>query len=602
MSSVMEKLFAGKRRKVVAAIVVLVVGAGSVWFLRRQSAAVEFITEPVSQGSIRNVVNATGTVQALLTVQVGSQVSGQVEALYADFNSVVKHGQVLAKLDPRNYQAALDGANANLLSAEAKLSSAEADLNSQIASEKSAQANVESARVARDNTAMILKRYDELHDQGILSQNDYDTAKSNADTAAAKYNQAVAQAQQSEAQIKSSQAQVAQAQAAVKQSQAALSQAKINLDYTIISSPVDGVVVSRNVDVGQTVAASLSAPTLFVIANDLSKMQVNASVDEADIGNITDVEDVQFSVDAYPNRTFTGRIAEVRLEPTTVQNVTTYSVIIFVDNEQLELKPGMTANITVTVAKQDNVLRIANAAMRYLPPGMTRDDVTEMLRKAGPQSESAALPEPAPAKAEASPESLANAMPGPSDAGEANARGGFQKGGNGGGMQGNGRQGQAEGGAAWQGNRRQGQAGQAGTGTWQGGGRPAQGAAGARQSAAPQTEVAGLAPGQLWNPAEKIQFPRQRQRSSRPGIVWVLDAQKKPEARQVLLGITDGKSTQVISGDLKDGDQVIVGDSSQAASAQTLQNRNQGQQGGFGGGGFPGGGGGGRGGFLGGRG
>ena len=175
-----------------------------------------------------------------------------------------------------------------------------------------------------------------------------------------------------------------QAKAQVAQAQAAVKQAQVNLDYTTISSPVDGVVVSRSVDVGQTVAASLQAPVLFTIANDLTKMQVNASVDEADIGNIADVEDVQFTVDAYPNRNFIGRIAEIRLEPTTVQNVTTYSVIINVDNGRLELKPGMTANISITVAKQDNVLRIPNAAMRYLPPGVTRDDVSAMLEKSGP--------------------------------------------------------------------------------------------------------------------------------------------------------------------------------------------------------------------------
>lgn len=590
MSSVTEKLFAGKRRKLATAIVVLVVGAGSVWFLRRRSEAAEFITEPITQGSIRNVVNATGTVQALLTVQVGSQVSGQVEALYADFNSVVRRGQILAKLDARRYQAAVAEAQANLQAAQARVNTATADLNSAIASRASSQANLEAAKVARDNAAQILARYEELRKGGILSQNDYDTAKANADSAAAKHNQAKAQLDQVEAQINSSRAGVEQAKAQVEQAQGSLSQARIDLEYTTITSPVDGVVISRNVDVGQTVAASLSAPTLFVIANDLSKMQVNASVDEADIGNIADVEEVQFTVDAYPNRTFSGRIAEVRLEPSTVQNVTTYSVIIYVDNERLELKPGMTANIGITVAKQDNVMRIPNAAMRYLPPGVTRDDVNAMLEKSGPMTTSAPEPSPVPAKAEASPESTALAMPAPAPSaqgqGEA-ARGGLRNGGNGGTWQGNGGQGQPGAGGRF-GNRAAGGAG-AGQGANRGPGQPQ---AVTQPGTSRTTEVAGLAPGQMWNPAEKIQFPRQRQRSTRPSIVWVLDAAKKPQPRQIIAGITDGKFTQVVSGDLKDGDAIVVGDSSQAASAQTQQNR---QQGGFGGGA-----GGGRGGFFGG--
>ena len=595
-------IIASTRGKLVTAAVVLLVIVAAIWYWRSRSDTAQFITEPVTQGAIRNVVNATGTVQAVLTVQVGSQVSGQIEALYADYNSQVKQGQVLAKLDPRTYQAALDGAQANLLSAQAKVTSSEADLNSQIANQASMQANVESAKVSRDNTAVILKRQDELREQGILSQNDYDTAKANADAALAKYNQAVAQNQQGEAQIKSSQAQVTQAKAMVSQAQAALKQSQVNLDYTTISSPVDGVVVSRSVDVGQTVAASLQAPVLFTIANDLSKMQVNASVDEADIGNIADVEDVQFTVDAYPNRNFIGRISEIRLEPTTVQNVTTYSVIINVDNGRLELKPGMTANISITVAKQDNVLRIPNAAMRYLPPGVTRDDVNAMLDKSGSGRNSTA--ETAPAKSSGSPEEIANAMPAPtsSDQEQVSSGGNTRRGTNGNGsvdpsadLQQNGGKSQGSQGTGGRGpGGRQGRGqGDAGSGQGrQGGsrGRGGQSASNASSDRAVPSQVTALAPGQMWNPAEKIQFPHQARRNSRPAIVWVLDANKKPAARHVVTGITDGKSTQVVSGDLKVGDSVVVGDSSQAAAAQ-----NRPQQGGGFGGGF--GGPGGRGGF-----
>ncbi|MBI4480777.1 MAG: efflux RND transporter periplasmic adaptor subunit [Acidobacteria bacterium] len=540
MSGMVKSFLARRRSLVVAVILILLVGGAAFWILRGRASAAEFITEPVARGSIRNEVNATGTVQALLTVLVGSQVSGQVESLYADFNSVVKRGQVLAKLDARRYQAAVTEAQANLLATQARVHTAEADLNSAIANRASSQANAESARVASANAAQILARYEQLRQDGILSQNDYDTAKANADSAAAKHTQAKAQLDQVEAQINSSRAQVEQAKAQVQQAEANLRQAQVDLEYTTITSPVDGVVISRNVDVGQTVAASLSAPTLFIIANDLTKMQVNASVDEADIGSIADIEEVQFTVDAYPNRNFTGRIAEVRLEPSTVQNVTTYSVIIYVDNDRLELKPGMTANIAITVAKQDDVLKIPNAAMRYLPPGVTREEVTEMLRSAGSLTSAGEFQKTSSGiatKAEGSAESAASAMAVSPEAGPP-SRSEFRRGG--------------DGTAAWQGNRRPGQSETTG-----------------EVPSGSQSQMAQLAPGQMWNPTEKILFPKQRASTARPGIVWVLGTQEKPEPRHILLGITDGKSTQVISGKLKETDAVIVGDSTQAAAAQT---------------------------------
>jgi HlyD family secretion protein len=592
MSPMLHNLFSGpKRRYVAVAVSVLLVGGVYLWIRSRSAAAAEFITEPVAHGSIRNVVNATGTVQAVLTVQVGSQVSGQLESIYADFNSIVKNGQVLAKLDARRYQAAVTQAQANLQAAQSHVATAQADLNSTIANRASSQANLEAAKVARDNTAQILARYDALAKQGILSQNDYDTAKANADSAAAKYNQAKAQLDQMDAQINSSRAGVEQAKAQVEQSQASLRQAQIDLEYTTITSPVDGVVVSRNVDVGQTVAASLSAPTLFIIANDLTKMQVNASVDEADIGNITDAENVQFTVDAYPNRTFIGHIAEVRLEPSTTQNVTTYSVIISVDNERLELKPGMTANITFTVARQDNVVKIPNAAVRYLPPGVTREDVADMLQKAAPAGGPTGTAPAEQTKGTSAPEQTAMADSTPARAAADQQKTPLQaqettpapsRGDRGGAWSGGGDAGQ-QGGRG----RRGGMRGNGGAADWTGNGRAAGAAPQAPRTPQDTSKSAALAPGQLWNPNDKIQFPRQLKRSTRPAIVWVLASNKKPEARHVVLGITDGRETQVVSGDLKDTDQIIVSDSSQAATAPTQQ---QGR-GGFGGG--PGGGGGG---------
>jgi HlyD family secretion protein len=540
MSAIPKSLWAGKRTVALSVLALLVAGGIVFWVLRGRAAAVEYITAPVERGSIRNVVNATGTVQALLTVLVGSQVSAQVESLHADFNSIVKRGQILAKLDARRYQAAVIAAQANLQAARARVQSSEADLNSALANRASSQANLEAARVASANAAQILARYEQLREDGILSQNDYDTARTNAESGAARHEQAKAQLDQVEAQIHSARAQVEQLKAQVEQAEASLRQAQVDLDYTTITSPVDGVVISRDVDVGQTVAASLSAPTLFVIANDLTKMQVNASLDEADIGNISSVEEVQFTVDAYPNRSYLGRISEVRLQPSTEQNVTTYSVIIDVENERLELKPGMTANITITVARQDDVLKIPNAAMRYLPPGTTREQVVEMTRSSGSDRVPAALAKEA-EKTASGQASGGNLIVRRSEDRAANRP------------------------ARTESPRPLGRLRDTG-----------------QSEPPPDGGQADLAPGQMWDPAGKIQFPQQQGWTARPSTVWVLGGQKKPEPRQVLLGITDGTATQVISGELQETDEVIVGDSTQAAAAQTpQQDRGPGGGGGF---------------------
>lgn len=525
---------------IAAVVVVLVVGISAI-FVHRTAAANEFFTEPIQRGAIRNIVNATGTVQAVLTVQVGSQVSGQIQALYADYNSVVKHGQLLAKIDPRNFEAQVAQAKANLAAAQAHVTTVEADLNNQLASLQSAKANMEAAKVARDNSAQIFERYKELRASGVISQNDYDNSKAAADGNAAKYNQAEAQAKQVDAQINSSKAQIVQAKAQVAQSQAALDQAQVNLDYTTIFSPVDGVVVSRNVDVGQTVAASLQTPTLYLIANDLTKMQVNASVDEADIGNVSDAEDVQFTVDAYRNDVFRGKIAEIRLNPQTVQNVVTYSVIISVDNSQLKLKPGMTANIRMTVAQRDNVLKAPNAALRYVPPGVTRDQVAQMLKQGQTPTASGQ-----PADSIATP-------------GAGNGLGAQQPAGTSGEGRGNRDGGGSRAGGGEQGGMRQGVRAESG-GPRQ---RPAGGMA-----VGPEPGNPTLAPGQMWNPAEKIQFPTINRRSAKPAIVWIMGPDRKPEPRQVVLGITDGVATEVVSGDLKETDKIIIADTSQAGSGQ----------------------------------
>lgn len=303
----------------------MIVAIGLFFYLRENGNDMAYKTEKVSRGGINALVTATGTVNAVTTVSVGTQVSGTIKRLMVDYNSPVKKGQLLAQIDPANVQAQVDQADANLWSAKA---------------------NLEKAAVATLDARRTLQRNKELFAQNFIARSDLDTAETNAQSA--------------EAQQKVTQAQVGQAQAALKI-------AKTNLQYTNILSPVDGTVISRSVDVGQTVAASFQTPTLFSIAQDLTKMQINTSVDEADIGKIQTGQEVSFTVDAYPDTLFAGKVSEVRNSPTTVSNVVTYDVIIKVDNPQLKLKPGMTANVSITIETRKDVLRISNAALRFKP-------------------------------------------------------------------------------------------------------------------------------------------------------------------------------------------------------------------------------------------
>jgi HlyD family secretion protein len=362
------------RRKftvVILTSIVLIV-ALSYWALGRDKATTgSYLTAKVQRASISNTISASGSLEALRTVQIGSQVSGQVDALYADFNAIVKKGQLLATLDPRPAQSQVATAQAHLAAAEAQLRSAEADLLNQQASAAQAEANVRIAQVAEDSARLMYARAKELDSHGLASKNDLDTAKTNYDSAVAKVQQSQAALQQSQAMIRSRQASIDSAKANIVGSKADLERTQINLDLTKIYSPVDGVVISRSVDVGQTVAASLQAPVLFTIANDLTQMQVKASVDEADIGKLNKDASVRFSVDAYPTDFFKGTISQIRLEPQTVQNVVTYSVIIGVSNPDMKLRPGMTANLTITVDRKDNVLAVPNAALRFTPAGAT---------------------------------------------------------------------------------------------------------------------------------------------------------------------------------------------------------------------------------------
>ena len=313
---------------VVSAVTVVAVGAGLGWRAFDTPAAPKYVAVPVAKGDVIRTVVTTGSVNPVVTVQVGSYVSGPVKSLLCDFNTKVKAGQLCAKIDPRNYQVALDQAKANLASAKAQL-------------EKD-KASLAYAKVNYERDRGLVAR-------GIVSQDTVDADKS-------AYAQAAAQVKLDEATI--------------AQRQAALAGAQVNLDYTDIVSPVDGVVVSRNVDVGQTVAASFQTPTLFLIAKDLTKMQVDTNVSETDIGRVELGDQATFTVEAYPQITFLGRVTQVRKAPITVQNVVTYDAVIGVDNPKLLLLPGMTANAKIITARRDGVLRVPEPALRFEPQGL----------------------------------------------------------------------------------------------------------------------------------------------------------------------------------------------------------------------------------------
>jgi HlyD family secretion protein len=326
-----------KQRLLLVIIVIAAVTASVAAYYRANHAdgAPQLLTAAATRGDVIASVDATGTLEAVTTVQVGSQVSGAIKALYADFNSQVRKGQVIAELDPSLFQTQVEQAEATLLRL---------------------QAEVDRANVEVEDTKLKLARARRLAAQQLIAAMDLETAESNARAA--------------EASRKGAAAQVAQARASLNQN-------RVNLNHTIIRAPIDGIVISRNVDVGQTVAASMSAPTLFVIARDLTRMQVNARVDESDIGRIRPDQAVTFRVDAYPDEVFMGTVRQVRLEPVVEQNVVSYVTVIDVPNPESKLKPGMTANVSVEIEKAEDVVRVPSGALRFRP-------TAEMLAAFGP--------------------------------------------------------------------------------------------------------------------------------------------------------------------------------------------------------------------------
>ena len=542
-----DKVLSRKKHLIMGLVGLVVVAVAAFYFWGGQASAAQYLTTKVERGNLRNTVTATGSLQAVTTVQVGSQASGTISALYADFNSLVKKGQVVAQLDPAVSKAQVDQARANLQQAQASLQQARAAVTNSRAGVSDAQAKAQAAastaqnnqagvagaranlavlKAQQDDALSYLKQQESLVKGGVVPQRDYDVAQTAYQTAQAKYDQAAAQlnqamlseqmaagsgiaqsqaqvqqsqaqVQQSQAQVQQSQAQVQQAQAQVEQAQAALQLAEVNLAHTTITSPIDGIVVSRDVNVGQTVAASLSAPTLFTIANDLTKMQVIANIDQADIGLVEQAKSVKFTVDAFPGKEFEGKIEQMRLNPQNVQNVVTYSVVIDVDNPEQRLKPGMTANLTITIDERNNVLKVPNSSLRFIPQDATGQS---------------------------------------SGAGNSNGQ-----------------------------ERRRQWTDNAG-------------------SANDQAGRSGSGESQFAPPTAPILQGQTR-------IVWVLGQDGKPQRRRLKIGLSDGASTEVVEGSLQEGDMVITG---QTLASSSKPQTNQTSAPGFGGAPRAGGGGAGR--------
>jgi len=360
-------------------------GSVGLWTFYSTRSKVEYVTVRADRGDIDGTVTTTGNLNAVITVQVGSQVSGNIKALYADFNTKVKKGQLVAQIDPAPFQAVVDQAKATLnsakaavVTAQASLAKSQSDLASALANVTSQKANLVKARSAVDLAKVEADRRLVLIQQNATSQEDYDTAKAAYDQAVASVDAAQAALDAAEASAESArkavdvaQAQLEQAQATVEQDDAALAQAEFNLNLTHIVAPVDGTVESRNMDVGQTVAASFQAPIIFLIAQDLTKMQVDTNVGEADVAAIRLDQPANFTVDAFPGQVFSGKVWQIRQAPINVQNVITYDVVIAVSNPDLKLFPGMTANVTILTSHASDTLRIPKAALRFHLRGAT---------------------------------------------------------------------------------------------------------------------------------------------------------------------------------------------------------------------------------------
>jgi HlyD family secretion protein len=596
------------KKAIVTLLVVGVVGGSAYAYYHYKDSGPKFTvaSAQVTRGDIVDTVGATGTLQAVTTVQVGSQVSGTISELRVDFNSLVKKGQVLARLDPSLFQTQIEQAKANLVRS---------------------QADLERQKVALDDANQKLTRARELSARQLLAKSDLDAAEIAAKSA--------------EAQLKSSEAQITQAQASLNQNE-------VNIEHTVIEAPIDGLVISRNVDVGQTVASSLQAPTLFVLAADLTKMQVVANLDESDVGRIRPGQVVTFRVDAYPAETFRGTVSQVRLNPIVQQNVVTYATVINVPNNDLKLKPGMTANVNVEIARSSNVLRVPNSALRFRPTndmyaaiGQTPPEPADGggRRRGGQNNQQASAPPAAatgqspqngdnasrqPGDKSASGDKTANTTTAQSSAAGAPPSGSTSSGeggaavssgrGGGGGRGGSGGGGRGGGDFASRtqnlspeerDQRLQRMRDRGFDPTAGGNGAAPQRGRGAAPAGAPAgapTPAAAARPNGGATTIDALFGPLPRVEST--GRAWVyVDKQLKPV--RLRLGISDGQNTELLEGDLQQGTDVVtnVALGNETRPAATNFPFGQPGRGGFGPGGFGGGpGGGGRGGGGGGRG
>jgi len=492
-----------KKKYLIAIVIILLVLAGGFFLYQwrgKDGSSQRFRLVKVERGEIHFVVTATGTINPVINVLVGSQVSGTIKALYADFNSQVKEDQVIAQIDPAIFQAQVDQARATVLTNQANLLNSQSNL-------ENAKANLVKAEVAVLDAKRTLDRNVPLVEKKVIAQATMDTAQTNYDTA-------VAQKDVAKAQVESATSQVASSKAQVEQAKAALNLAETNLRYATIRSPVNGTVISRNVDVGQTVAASLAAPTLFTIAKDLTQMQVDTNVSEADVGRVTVGQDATFTVDAYPGRNFHGKVSEVRNAPIIVQNVVTYDVVIQVDNRDLKLKPGMTANVSVMIAHREGALKIPNAALRFRPESAKQGSPPEK-RNESSESRGRLLIERLTTELNLTPDQQSKLeMVLKSSKQEFQEISQKMK--------------------------------------------PEE-ARGRIQSLIRQ-KIAGILTDEQKQKLRELSESSQSERKT--GRVWILSPERTPTPVAIVLGITDGTFSEVISGDLREGGEVIIEETS----------------------------------------
>jgi HlyD family secretion protein len=532
-------------KRVVSLVVVAILVGGAVWgyfYAQSRGSVPRFRLAKVERGPLIAAVSATGNLNAVITVQVGSQVSGQIKELMVDFNSIVKKNQVIARIDPDIFQAKVnqakadvDSARATVLNQEAQVERARADVENARAAFAESKAQTAKAQVAVVDTKRDFDRKTELFARKLIARSDLDSSQAGHDSAIAQveaakaHDQALESAIQSvTAQLRVAQAMLVSAKAQVEQKNAALRQAQVDLDHTTILAPVNGVVVSRQVDVGQTVAASLQAPILFTIAQDLTKMQVETSVDEADIGRLKLEDRATFTVDAFPGETFNGIVTQIRKAPQVVQNVVTYTVIVGVDNPSGRLMPGMTANVKLVVAQKPNVLKVPNAALRFRPAGV--DAPAPTGSGAGGQAGGGAGGSGGPPSLEQIRERLVKGL---------NLTDDQQK--------------KLE--PILQEGREQ--------------FRSLQGLAEAERRAKAQKirEAQRARIREILTDEQKTRYDEMtasagEARSGTAGRVWIIGPDGKPAAVSLMLGLSDGAATEVLRGELREGQEIIVGSAS----------------------------------------